>query len=32
MKKDVRVDLLSTVQIKEKIDDKNGYIVIRVKK
>ncbi|PPK62931.1 hypothetical protein [Malaciobacter marinus] len=31
-KKDVRVDLLSTVQIKEKIDDKNGYIVIRVKK
>lgn len=31
-KRDVRVDLLSKVEIKESIDDKNGYIVIRVEK
>ncbi|AXH15247.1 hypothetical protein CRU99_05890 [Malaciobacter mytili] len=31
-KKDVKVDLLSKIDLKEKFDDKNGYIVIKVKK
>lgn len=31
-KKDVRVDLLADTKIKEKINDQNGYLVIRVKK
>lgn len=31
-KKDVRVDLLADTNVKEKINDKNGYLVIRVKK
>jgi len=31
-KKDVRIDLLSDIDVKEKIDKKNGYLVIRIKK
>lgn len=31
-KKDVRIDLLSKIEIKEKIDKTNGYLIIRVKK
>ncbi|MFA9372926.1 MAG: hypothetical protein ACERKK_02100 [Poseidonibacter sp.] len=31
-KKDVRIDLLSNIKIKEKIDETNGYLIIRVKK
>ncbi|MAD42686.1 MAG: hypothetical protein CL623_09895 [Arcobacter sp.] len=31
-KKDVRVDLLASTKIKEKINEDNGYLVIRVKK
>ena len=31
-KKDVRVDLLASTKIKEKVNDQNGYLVIRVKR
>lgn len=31
-KKDVRVDLLASTEIKEKVNDQNGYLVIRVKR
>ena len=31
-KKDVRVDLLASTKVKEKINEKNGYLIIRVKK
>lgn len=31
-KKDVRIDLLSNIKIKEKIDETNGYLIIRVQK
>ena len=31
-KKDVRVDLLGKVDVKEKIEDKNGYLIIKIKK
>ena len=31
-KKDVRVDLLASTKIKEKVNEQNGYLVIRVKK
>jgi len=31
-KKDVRVDLLASTKIKEIINEKNGYLIIRVKK
>lgn len=31
-KKDVRVDLLASTKIKEKVNDQNGYLVIKVKR
>ncbi|WP_321467928.1 hypothetical protein [Halarcobacter sp.] len=31
-KKDVRIDLLSSTEVKEKINKQNGYLVIRIKK
>lgn len=31
-KKDVRVDLLASTKVKEKINEQNGYLIIRVKK
>ena len=31
-KKDVRIDLLAPTKIKEKINDQNGYLVIRIKR
>lgn len=31
-KKDVRIDLLASTKIKEKVNEDNGYLVIRVKK
>ncbi len=31
-KKDVRVDLLASTKIKEKINEQNGYLVIRIKR
>lgn len=31
-KKDVRIDLLADIKIKEKINEQNGYLVIRIKK
>ena len=31
-KKDVRVDLLGNPDIKEEIEDKNGYLIIKIKK
>lgn len=31
-KKDVKVDLTSDIQIKEKIEDKNGYLIIKIEK
>lgn len=31
-KKDVRIDLLADTKIKEQINEKNGYLVIRIKK
>ena len=31
-KKDVRVDLLGKVSVKEKIEDKHGYLLIKIKK
>lgn len=31
-KKDVRIDLLASIEIKEEIDKQNGYLVIRIKR
>lgn len=31
-KKDVRIDLLASTKVKEKINEKNGYLVIRIKR
>lgn len=31
-KKDVRVDLLASTKVKEKINEQNGYLVIRIKR
>ena len=31
-KKDVRVDLLASTQIKEQVNEQNGYLVIRIKR
>lgn len=31
-KKDVRIDLLASTKVKEKINEKNGYLIIRIKK
>lgn len=31
-KKDVRIDLLASTKVKEKINEQNGYLVIRIKK
>lgn len=31
-KKDVRIDLLASTKVKEKINEQNGYLVIRVKR
>ncbi|MFK2821519.1 hypothetical protein [Arcobacter sp. YIC-80] len=31
-KKDVRIDLLASTEVKEKIDKQNGYLVIRIKR
>lgn len=31
-KKDVRVDLLASTEVKEKINEQNGYLIVRIKK
>lgn len=31
-KKDVRVDLLASTKVKEKMDEQNGYLIVRIKR